>query len=323
MLALFLGSLGAQTPPPSAPAPKPKKTAPSSKPAPPKGRSAFDKPTLESYLRHYFIWSTPVKVEIANPKPAPFPGFLEIAVHASAGELTQDEVFYVSKDGQKLVRGTVYDIKQNPFQDELAKLKNEFQPSMGTPGASVVLVMFSDFECPFCREEAKMIRQNLLSAYPKQVRLYFKDFPLEQFHPWAKMASIAGRCIFRQNPASFWDFYDWVFEHQADIKPDNLKAKVLEFAKSKSDVLDSLQLASCMDFRFRGAVVDKNAAEAKALKIINIPTLFVNGRRVIGNQGWPALRQVIDYEIEYQKTAHNAGEDCGCELKLPSPLGNH
>ena len=211
MLALFLGSLGAQTPPPSAPAPKPKKTAPSSKPAPPKGRSAFDKPTLESYLRHYFIWSTPVKVEIANPKPAPFPGFLEIAVHASAGELTQDEIFYVSKDGQKLVRGTVYDIKQNPFQDELAKLKNEFQPSMGTPGASVVLVMFSDFECPFCREEAKMIRQNLLSAYPKEVRLYFKDFPIEQIHPWAKMASIAGRCIFRQNPASFWDFYDWIF----------------------------------------------------------------------------------------------------------------
>jgi hypothetical protein len=78
-----------------------------------------------------------------------------------------------------------------------------------------------------------------------------------------------------------------------------------------------------MDSRATEAEIDKNAAEAKDLKVLSIPTLFVNGRRVIGNQGWPALRQVIDYEIEYQKTAHNAGEDCGCELKLPSPLANH
>jgi protein-disulfide isomerase len=288
----------------------------------PKEHTALDKPTLESYLRHYFVWSSQVKVEIDVPQPAPFPGFLEIAVHASAGDQTQDEVFYVSKDGQKLVRGNVYDIKENPFHNELKKLKTEFQPSIGTPGASVVVVMFSDFQCPFCREEAKMIRQNLLSAYPKHVRLYFKDFPLEQIHPWSKMASIAGRCIFRQNPGVFWQFYDWVFEHQADITPENLKAKVLEFAKSKSDVLDSLQLERCIQTRATEAEIDKNIADAKALKVLSIPTLFINGRRVVGNQGWPALRQVIDYEIEYQKTAHDAGEDCGCELKLPSPLAN-
>ena len=44
-----------------------------------------------------------------------------------------------------------------------------------------------------------MLRTNLLSAYPKQVRLYFKDMPLEQLHPWAKPAAMAGRCVFRQN----------------------------------------------------------------------------------------------------------------------------
>jgi hypothetical protein len=53
---------------------------------------------------------------------------------------------------------------------------------------------------------------------------------------------------------------------------------------------------------------------------MSTPTLFVNGRRLPSQVGWPDLRTIIDQEIEYQKTAKNAGEDCGCELKLPSPV---
>ena len=52
------------------------------------------------------------------------------------------------------------------------------------------------------------------------------------------------------------------------------------------------------------------------------PTLFVNGRQLVGRVDWPNLRNIIDYEIEYQKTAHNAGEDCGCEVALPAPKLN-
>ena len=40
---------------------------------------------------------------------------------------------------------------------------------------------------------------------------------------------------------------------------------------------------------------------------------------MVGRVDWPNLRSVIDYEIDYQKTAHNAGEDCGCEVALPGP----
>ena len=114
------------------------------------------------------------------------------------GEL--DEVFYLSADGTRLIRGAVYDIEVNPFAKDLAKIKTDLQPSMGTPGAPVVIVVYSDFQCAYCREAAKMLRENLLKSYPKEVRLYFKDFPLDQIHPWARPASIAGRCVFRQNP---------------------------------------------------------------------------------------------------------------------------
>ena len=184
----------------------------------------------------------------------------------------------------------------------------------------MVIVLFSDFQCTFCREESKMLRQNLLSAYPKQVRVYFKDFPLEQIHPWAKVASMAGRCVFRQEAAKFWDFHDWIYDKQAEINEQNLKDKVLEWAKQQK--LDTLALTKCIDSKSTEADIAKNIEEARALNVNSTPTIFLNGRRLVGQLGWPQLRQVIDFEIEYQKTARNAGEDCGCELKVPSPLNN-
>jgi protein-disulfide isomerase len=244
---------------------------------------------------------------------------VEVTVHASAGNASQDFPFLISKDGSKIVQGVIYDAATNPFKPDLDKLKTEFQPSFGTPGATVVLVVFSDFECPHCKDEAVMLRQNLLGVYPTQVRLYFKDFPLESLHLWAKAAAIAGRCVLRQNASAFWEYHDWIFAHQAEIAtPENLKDKVMEWAKGAKDI-DALQLGRCMDTKATEAEVDKNIAEAKALGLNSTPTLFVNGRRIAQSIDWTNLRGIIDYEIEYQKTAKNAGEDCGCELKLDLP----
>ncbi len=280
-------------------------------------KSAFDKPTFEAYVRHLNVWGPQIKVDVSDPKPSDMPGFSTVSVHASAGQASADVDYYVSKDGQKIVQGNVYDIAQNPFKADLDKLKTDLQPSFGTPGAPVVLVEFSDFECPVCKEEAKMLRDNLLSTYPTQVRMYFQEFPIDQLHPWARAAAIAGRCIFRQNAAAFWDYHDWIFAHQEEITPGNVKDKILEFAKGKS--IDTLQLARCMDNRETEAEVNKSLAAGKDVGVGATPTLFVNGRRVVGRVDWPTLRGIIDYEIDYQKVAHNAGENCGCEITLPAP----
>ncbi len=283
-------------------------------------KSALDKAAFEAYVRHLFVWGAPIQVKIDDPKPSQLAGFLDVKVTASAGNASQEETFYVSKDGQKIVRGVVFNIASNPFKPELDKIKTQFEPSFGTPGAPVVIAVFSDFQCPYCREEAKMLRENILSAYPKQVRVYFKEYPLDQIHAWARMAAIAGRCVFRQNAAAFWEYHDWIFDKQAEITPENLKAKILEFAASKK--LDTLQLGRCMETRATEADINRTTAEARALGVNSLPTLFINGRRIAAQIAWPNLRQIIDFEIEYQKTAKNAGEDCGCEVKLPSPLAN-
>lgn len=280
-------------------------------------KTAIDKAKVEAYIRHLFVWPSAIDVAVGDPKPGPMPGFYEVEIRGSQGNASQEETFYISKDGQKIIRGNVFDIGQNPFKTDLDKLKTEYQPSIGTPGAPVVLVEFSDFECPFCRQQAKMLREELLKAYPKEVRLYYLDYPLESLHPWAKSAAMMGRCIFHQNASAFWDYHDWIFENQEEMKIENLKDKVVEFAKGKG--VDADQLSKCIDSGATEAEVNKTKAEGKELDVNSTPTMFVNGRRMVGTLQWPDLQRVIDYEIGYQKTAKNAGEDCGCSVQLPTP----
>ena len=189
---------------------------------------------------------------------------------------------------------------------------------MGTSGAPVAIVEFSDFECPYCKEEAKLLHDNLLPTYPTQVKLYFKEFPLEGLHPWAKRAAMAASCVQRQGVDAFWAYHDWIF---APPGPDHRRQP----ARSG----DGLGEGTKPDRRHEtGAVhgqqateaeVDKTMAQGRDLAINSTPTMFVNGRRIERALDWPSLKSIIDFEIEYQKTAHNAGDDCGCELKLNLP----
>jgi protein-disulfide isomerase len=162
-------------------------------------------------------------------------------------------------------------------------------------------------------------------VFPTQVRVIFKDFPLEQIHPWAKAAAITGRCIYQESPAAFWKYHDWIYDHQTDIQPDNLKTQVMDFAKTQSD-LDGIQLGRCIDTKATEPEVNASIAEARALHVDATPTVFVNGRRLVGNYPWPNLEQIIQGELSYEKSSGAAAssaavsDDKCCEVKIPSPL---
>ena len=282
-----------------------------------KPKSALDKTAMEAYVRHLLAVMPQVQMKVDDPKPAA--GNLDrVDVHFTFGPQTRDETFYVTKDGKNIIRGFVYNINENPFKEDLDKLKTDLSPSFGTPGAPVVIVMFGDFECPACKVEAEAIRQNALKTFPKEVRIYFKDFPLETLHPWARSAAIAGRCVFRQEPAAFWKYFDWIYAHQPEITVENLKTKVMEFAKTEPD-LDGMQFGRCLDSKATEAEVNASIAQGRDLNIHGTPTTFVNGRRLTDSFPWPNLEQLINQELDYQKTAKDAGEKC-CEIQIPSAL---
>jgi protein-disulfide isomerase len=284
--------------------------------------STLDKVQLEAYVRHLLAVIPEVQVKIDDPKPATAPDLQEVDIHFTYQGRSQDETFYLTKDGQHIVRGVVYSLNKNPFQDDLEKLKTNGSASFGPDTAPVTVVEFGDFECPNCREEAKTLRDNIPTQFPTQVHVVFKDFPLEQIHPWAKSAAIVGRCVYHESPAAFWKYHDWIYEHQVEITSDNLKTQVMEFAKTAPD-LDALQLGRCIDTKATEAEVDASVAEGRALHVDATPTVFLNGRRLIGNYPWQNIEQIINGELNYQKSASNTApkaDDKCCEVKIPSPL---
>jgi protein-disulfide isomerase len=280
-------------------------------------KSALDKATLEAYIRHLFLWGPQIQVTISDPRPSELPGLLAVRVRAAAGGAAQEQDFYVSRDGRKIVRALIYDVNQSPFASELAKLTTEDQPALGVPGAPVSIVIFSDFQCGYCAQEGRMLRENLLKTYPEQVRLYFKDFPLDQIHPWARLAAIAGRCVYRESEEAFWSYHDWVFAHQSELDARNFKNKFLEFVSSHGG-LDGFKLANCLDRRLTESEVNRSVAEGQALQVNATPTLFINGRRISAQIPWENLKQVIDFELEHYRS-NRAAEAC-CAVKLPVPV---
>lgn len=297
-----------------------KKAPPKQAQQPPKG-SALHKETLEAYIRHQYMLPANLKVLPGDPKPSEMPGMLLVTVTVTDGDKMNQQVpFYVSPDGYKIMQGKVYDVRSSPFAEELKNLKAEGAPAAGPANAPVSIYVFSDFQCTYCREEAKVLRQQLSAAYASQVRLLFKDFPLEQIHPWARSAAIAGRCIQNMNPDAFWKYHDWIFEQQPGLNPENLRAKILEFANAGG--VDSLLLSQCIDTKATDKEVAQTIEQGKSLQLSSTPTLFVNGRRITGNVPWDQLKGIIDYELDYARknpAAAKKDEAC-CELKLPIPI---
>lgn len=299
-------------------APSPKPEASKSEVAKPAGpKSALDKQTLADYIRHQFLLPPNLQVTASEPMASEVPGLQKMEVYVADGTGSRQQVdFLVSSDGTKIVQGKVYDIRESPFTAELKILsKTDGLPRMGPADAPVSLVVFSDFQCPYCKEQAKILRQNLKGVYGEKVRMYFRDLPIEQIHPWAKPASLIGRCMKRAGDERFWAYHDWVFENQASFTVDNIKQKSMEFANQKA--MDTLMLGQCIDGKVAEGDIAATAADARALQVGSTPTAFVNGRRLVGNLPWEQMKAVLDYEIDYA-AKHPKAEPC-CEAKIAVP----
>lgn len=264
-------------------------------------KSALDKAALETYLRYAELWIPQVTVKIDDPKPSALEGFYDISVHLTFNGSTKDEFYYVSKDGKNIVKGQTYDINRSPFQNNLDLLKTDQQPSYGAGSdAAVNLVVFSDFQCPYCQKEEQELRKNIPAAFGDKVRVTFVDFPLTQIHPWAMKGSIAGRCTYRTSPPAFWEYHDWVYANQKDITLENFDAKFQEYARGKG--LDTLLLGRCMDDKTSAAEVEKAMELGHQLAVSATPTIFINGRKLDGGVDWNVLQQLLQIEIDH-KTA--------------------
>jgi protein-disulfide isomerase len=281
-------------------------------------KTGFDKATLEAYLRHVELWIPDVVVKIDDAKDSKeLPGFLDVNVHLTYNKMTLPEQhFYMSKDGKKVFRADVYDMNKSPFQGNLDKLDVKGAPSLGPANAPVTVVVFSDFQCPLCKAEAEIIHKQITETFPTQVRVYYREFPLESLHNWARAAAVAGRCVYKLNPAAFWEYHDWTYDNQTYIGLDNINSKIQEFATAKG--IDGMQLSRCIESKSTEPEVNASIAIGNSLSITATPTLFINGRKLEGAVPWENLQTLIKLEIDHQsKAATAAKSDECCTVAIP------
>jgi protein-disulfide isomerase len=288
-----------------------------SSPIAPTMAPALDKVKLETYLRHLEAWPPIINVKIDDPKPASeMPGFNKVLVHLSYNDARLDQAYFVSGDGQRIFKGDVYDLNKSPFQANLDKIKTDQQPSFGAPvGSPVSLVVFGDFECPYCKEEATVLRQNIPTTFADKVRVYFLDFPLESIHPWSRAAAVAGRCVLKQGESAFWKYHDWIYDKQSEITADNYNSKLMEWAGQSG--LDAVQLGRCVESKATDAEVNRTQEMGRSLGVDGTPTLYLNGRKLMDQSAqWPTLQQLITLEIDHQAKVKEDAEKC-CVVEIP------
>ncbi|MGD8376064.1 MAG: thioredoxin domain-containing protein [Acidobacteriota bacterium] len=184
------------------------------------------------------------------------------------------------------------------FQETAAfEIDTGDSPARGAATAPVTIVEFADFQCPLSARAVPTLRQ-VLAAYPDQVRLVFKHFPLA-IHPAARRAAIAAEAAREQG--KFWEMYDLLFQNPASLERADLVAHAaslgLDVARFEKD-LDSAELA---------ARVDRDAAEAMRVGATATPTFFVNGRRMESyqlNAFRAAIRNALTEEAPGSDSGH-------------------
>jgi protein-disulfide isomerase len=252
---------------------------------------------IEAYLRHLYAFGPDILLVVGAPKATPVEGLLETTIDVTIGGNKETVKFYVSKDGKFLFRGEMSDMTKDPLAESRAQIQMKDAPALGDPKAAVTLVEYSDFECPVCRSLHDVLR-DMLPKYAGKVRVVFKDFPLDQLHPWARTAAIAGRCAYQQDPLAFWKMYDFIYDNQEIISASNAWTKMMDYAGQSK--LDTDTFKSCMASPEAGAAVNASHANGQLLDVNSTPTVFVNGRRLVGADAH-LLEQYINYELDQLK----------------------
>jgi len=160
------------------------------------------------------------------------------------------------------------------------------RPAKGPAKAPVTIVMWSDYECPFCKRAEPTVGQ-VMKAYPDKVRLVFRNYPLP-FHQHARPAANAALCANAQG--KFWEYHDKAFA-ASDLSDANLKKIAGEVG------LDQKKFDECFDKKQFDAEVQKDIDDGSGVGVSGTPAFFVNGRMISGAQPFEKFKEIIDQEL--------------------------
>jgi protein-disulfide isomerase len=268
---------------------------------------------IERQVRAHFKVPDAVSITLGTPKASDFSGFDTLPITFEGLGQKNTFNFLLSKDGKKLVRLTDIDITPEAYARTLAqnaetrreqaelmkKINVTGRPWRGAASPKVTIVVYDDFQCPYCASMYKSLFADSLKEYSDRVRIVFKDYPLFEIHPWAKRAAIDSNCLAEQSNDAYWDFSDYVHARQSEISGPNrdlnasmarLDSAALEAGRKHN--LDANILQSCLKSQPE-AQLNSSVKEADSLGVSSTPTAFINGDKVSGALTESELRQEI------------------------------
>jgi protein-disulfide isomerase len=160
-------------------------------------------------------------------------------------------------------------------------------PVRGSQNARITLVEFSDFQCPYCIKAISHLEQ-ALKTFPKDVRLVYKQFPLDT-HGQARLAAQASLAAHQQG--KFWPMHDRLYQQARQINRMN----ILNWAKELG--LDMPKFVAALDSAPIKAQVDRDIAEGDRIGVQGTPSVFINGKKYQGPLDPEAFLPVLTKEL--------------------------
>ncbi|AKV02645.1 Periplasmic thiol:disulfide interchange protein DsbA [Labilithrix luteola] len=164
-------------------------------------------------------------------------------------------------------------------------------PVWGNRDAPVTVVVFSDFQCPFCSRVEPTLEQVKKTYGPGKVRLVWKNQPLP-FHEKAKPAAEAAQAVFAlKGSDAFWKFHDTAFQNQKDLAPEAYEKWAVDAG------VDANQFKSALASKKGSSKIDEDQQLATKVGANGTPSFRINGVELVGAQPFDKFKEAIDKEL--------------------------
>lgn len=258
---------------------------------------------IERHVRAHYSLPPDVKVNIGSLRASEFANYDAVTVTFVNANKRQDFEFLLSRDHKTLLRLTKFDLTNDPYAATMKKIDVNGRPTRGNKDAKVTVVNYDDFECPFCSRMHQTIFPALFKEYGDRVLFIYKDYPLEEIHPWAIHAAVNANCLAAQNNDAYWEYADYLHGNQHAIGDEkgregqNAELDKLATLQAQKHNLDATKLQACVKAQDDKAV-RASMREAETVGVDATPTMFVNGEKLDGAVPAAEVRLALDQALK-------------------------
>jgi protein-disulfide isomerase len=277
---------------------------------------------VERQVRAHYSLPPDVKLILGTLRASEFSNYDELTITFDSAEKKQAYEFLLSRDHKTLVRLTKLDLTKDPYAEVMKKIDVNGRPTRGNKDAKVTLVNYDDFECPFCSRMHTTLFPEILKEYGDRVLFIYKDYPLEEIHPWAVHAAVDANCLNAQAANAYWDYADYLHNNQHVVSSakgregQNEELDKQALLQGQKHNLDEPMLQACLKTQDQ-KVVRASMKEGEAVGVNATPTLFVNGQKLDGAVPGEEIRAALDRALKDAGVALPEHKSPSADAKTP------